>query len=179
MQLSGGSTKKPQDRTIIVDLGSGDPARLRITAAKDLQEGKNQGPFAKKNAGNQRTTKVEGWNGKRIRYSLAGLPYLENWGNLKGIVLNLHRSLPPQSAATLCSFLKYALHNSLSALVCLAVVHMRVEQQSIGFSGTLHTPIFYVCPPETESLFKQMEPWQKLSGPDVCPITTRCTQERR
>lgn len=59
---------------------------------------------------NHRTTEVEGWNGMRICYSLAGLPHLDNWGNQKGIVLNLHRSPPLRSTTTLRSSLKYTVH---------------------------------------------------------------------
>lgn len=143
MQLSRESSKKPQDRTIIVDMGSRDPACLhvcRLWLQNTCKKVRIKVPLQWKKC--RKSEDHRSGSSKRICYSLAGLPYLENWGNLKGIVLNLHHSSPPQSAATLCSFLKYALHNSLSALVCLAALHIRMEQQSIGFSGTPHTPIF-------------------------------------
>lgn len=106
---------------------------------------------------------MEGWKGKRMCYSLAGLPYLENWGNLKGIVLNLHHSAPSQSAATLCSSLKYASRTCSSASVCLAALHTRMEQQSSLLQANLTHPSFisFLPPPPlpvTESLFKRCNP---------------------
>lgn len=170
LQLFGGSTKKPRDTRQTEQSSeiwaAALPALLRICGLwqrNTCGKVRIQVPPLRKTQGNRRTTEAEARNGRRIGYSLAGLPRLENWGDLKGIVLNLHHSPPSRSTTTL---LKNTFYTDVSQL--WFILRRCTWGRSSDFQSHTHAHLLCLSPGARESL-KQTQPRQKLRGPDVRP----------